>query len=65
MMRASRLGYEQTRRFQRVSESPLPDSNRRPLPYHSGFLRYLRELPVRSKCRFAGLLGLGGLGGFR
>jgi hypothetical protein len=39
---------DETRRLRRVSQSPLPDSNRRPLPYH-GSLPEIRELALPAK----------------
>ena len=50
---------------QRLSKSPLPDSNRRPLPHHPAFSRYLRELNTCREWPFAGLSGLSGLARFR
>ena len=36
--RVSTSGHKKSRCFQRLFESPLPDSNRRPLPYHGSAL---------------------------
>ena len=36
--RVSTPGHKKSRCFQRLPESPLPDSNRRPLPYHGSAL---------------------------
>ncbi len=57
----SRDPLQQQRTACRRVVSPMSDSNRRPLPYHSRLSRYLREVGVEPRCRFAGLFGLGGL----